>query len=390
MVSRSPVLAMGLSSTGHDVVDLRPDEFGAWIGSPEQVDALVLDLDSPALSRAAVENVRGKSQTCPILLVASTHPSWDDLDIRELPGTTVLSLPIDRNRLVAATEQLLAPHAPEHVLDERTATPSQATPASPEAAPLSAVPRTRRSSLPKPESKSTLLNDLEALRPAPKHAAPTRPADSPGPVTHPRPSHRKSSSRARRRSAEPPQQRQGSGGPPDSRRTAEAGGAVRDLIARRDQLHGLRETAAVVILDAVERTKADAGALLAVDGSRWRVAAGVGLRPLELRSELGAGSWLISEIAVAGRAVLIEESDIARERLQGAPLASWRHLLAAPMPDVPALTILARREDPPFDESDLRQLVTLGTEASELVRAALDVRQLARTLQPFLDDTSRS
>jgi len=153
-----------------------------------------------------------------------------------------------------------------------------------------------------------------------------------------------------------------------------------------DQLFGVPETAEIVIADAVARTGADAGALIVPDRGAWRVAAGLGLRPLEHRYELHAESWLVEQIACGHKGAIIEGSDIARERLQGSPLASWRHLLAAPVPSVVALILLARREDPPFDEENLRFLAALGEEAAPLLGSAIDTRTLARCLWTFRDE----
>jgi hypothetical protein len=126
--------------------------------------------------------------------------------------------------------------------------------------------------------------------------------------------------------------------------------------------------------------------LLVPDEGAWRVAAGVGLRPLEHRYELHGDSWLVQQVAQAHKGVIVEESDIARDQLQGAPLASWRHLLAAPIPEIEALLLLARREDPPFDEGDLTVLATLGAEAGALLSAAVDTRSLARAMWEFRDE----
>ena len=56
------------------------------------------------------------------------------------------------------------------------------------------------------------------------------------------------------------------------------------------------------------------------------------------------------------------------------------------MPQVEALIVLARREDPPFDEGDLTLLATLGSEAGPLLAAAIDTRGLARRMWEFRDE----
>ena len=170
--------------------------------------------------------------------------------------------------------------------------------------------------------------------------------------------------------------------PPGAEGTA---ALVRQLSARVGDLYGVRETAEVVIADAVERTAAGAGALLVPDGRRWRVAAGVHLRPLEHRYELDADSWLVDEIARGYRGAIIADTDVARSPLYGAPLASWRHLLAVPVPLVEGLLLVARDGDPAFTEDDLLMLAQLGQEAAPLFSAALETRALARALSEFRD-----
>jgi hypothetical protein len=162
--------------------------------------------------------------------------------------------------------------------------------------------------------------------------------------------------------------------------------AVRALLARRGELFGVTETAQVLADEVVERGESDAAAVLVPDGVRWRVSGGVGLRPLERRLLLDTTHWLISEIAVGGRALLVEDSDIVRPRLAGAPLAAWRHLLAVPVPGIRAAVVLARgQEASRFTEHDLAVVVPVVAEAGPLLSAALEMRELARTLAPLRD-----
>jgi hypothetical protein len=171
----------------------------------------------------------------------------------------------------------------------------------------------------------------------------------------------------------------------ESARAEAAATLVRELTAVAHHLYGVRETAEVVVTDAVDRTAAVAGALLLPDGGRWRVAAGLGLRSLEHRYELDTASWLIDEIARGYRGAIIEDTDVARSPLHGAPLASRRHLLAVPVSTVEGLLLVARDEDPGFTEADLLALADIGAEAAPLLAAALDTRALARALAEFQD-----
>jgi GAF domain-containing protein len=171
----------------------------------------------------------------------------------------------------------------------------------------------------------------------------------------------------------------------DPESAARAATLVRQLSAAVHELYGVRETAEVVVADAVEQTTADAGALLVPDGVRWRVAAGAHLRSLEHRYEVDGDSWLVTEVVRAYRGAIIENTDVARTPLHGAPLASRRHLLAMPVPTVEGLLLVARDDDPPFTEDDLRLLARVADEAAPLLAAALDTRALARALLEFGD-----
>ena len=99
-------------------------------------------------------------------------------------------------------------------------------------------------------------------------------------------------------------------------------------------LFGVRETAQVIIADAVDRTRADAGA--AHGARRRRRMARSGRHRVCARWSTATSStresWVVSEVATAHQGVIVEDSDIARDQLQGAPLASWRHLIVAPVP----------------------------------------------------------
>jgi hypothetical protein len=138
--------------------------------------------------------------------------------------------------------------------------------------------------------------------------------------------------------------------------------------------------------EVVERADADAAAVLVLDGQVWRVSAGVGLRPLERRLVLDDTHWLIEETAIGGRALLVEDTDIVRQKLSGAPLAAWRHLMTLPIGELRAAVILARGGDAgPFRERDLAAVVDPVREAAGLLERALQIRRLARLLAPMRD-----
>jgi hypothetical protein len=159
---------------------------------------------------------------------------------------------------------------------------------------------------------------------------------------------------------------------------------VRMLHDRAGDLYGVSDTAQVLADDVIERADADAAAVLVPDGPVWRVSGGVGLRPLERRLVLEDSHWLITEIGANGRAVLIEDTDIIRQELSGAPLAAWRHLLAVPVPDVRAIVVLARgQEGGPFTDRDLSAVISPVREAATLLSMAVETRRLARMLSPL-------
>jgi hypothetical protein len=169
------------------------------------------------------------------------------------------------------------------------------------------------------------------------------------------------------------------------------GDLVRMLHDRVGDLYGVSDTAQVLADDVIERADADAAAILVPDGPVWRVNGGVGLRPLERRLVLEDSHWLITEIGSAGRAVLIEDTDIIRQQLSGAPLAAWRHLLAVPVPDVRAIVVLARgREGGPFSDRDLSAVISPVREAAALLAQAVETRRLARMLSPLREAESDS
>jgi len=159
---------------------------------------------------------------------------------------------------------------------------------------------------------------------------------------------------------------------------------VQLLLDRAGDLYSVSDTAQVLADNVIERADADAAAILVPDGPVWRVSGGVGLRPLERRLELPESHWLIVEIGSAGRAVLIEDTDIIRQQLAGAPLAAWRHLLAVPVPDIRGIVVLARgKEAGPFSDRDLSAVIAPVREAAALLAQAVQTRRLARLLGPL-------
>ena len=159
---------------------------------------------------------------------------------------------------------------------------------------------------------------------------------------------------------------------------------VRALAASADDLASVAETAQIVLGAAIAVTGATAGALMVRDGPEWRVAAGEGLRALEERLRLVAGHWLVKEVSASRHGLLLQGRDGPRQQLYGAPLANREHLMAAPLPPVGAIVLLAR-EGVPFTKEDLVALMPVTKEAAPLLVDALDVRRLARLIERFAD-----
>jgi len=160
---------------------------------------------------------------------------------------------------------------------------------------------------------------------------------------------------------------------------------VTSLLASADRLYTLSEIAEVIVEDAIKQAAADSGALLVPDEGVWRVAGGSGLRPLEYRYQLTAESWLVERVGASLKGILVEDSDVARNNLHGAPLASRTHLLAVPVPLVRAVLLLSRDENPPFTADALGELAYLADEAGPLLKRAIDTRTLARALAKHTD-----
>ena len=406
-------MAMGLSATEHDVLELRPQAFGDWIDSGEGVDALVLDLDSPHLAAAAVVNLRAHAVRAPVLLVSSDREGWEDRSIGGLAAVTVLPLPITRPALLAALGELLASDVsstdddpvaqalaeltldrdlvqdPETGLDPLDLLIQEApTPDPPPAHSWSPTPPGASEVLepgrPQDPQSSATTTPTRARR-SPRHASPgAQRGQLPAAITAAA-LHEIAALRATTQKPEPPSATAMTEHPDGVAKSTAAVGTVRHLTAQIEALYGVPETAEVIARDALERVPADASAVLVPDGAQWRVAAGTGLRPIETRIRLGPDSWLVQQIAQAHMGAIIEETDIAREQLQGVPLASWRHLLAAPIREVEAIIMLARDDGPPFEERELAALAKLGTEAGPLLSAAMDTRSLSRLLSEFRD-----
>ena len=166
-----------------------------------------------------------------------------------------------------------------------------------------------------------------------------------------------------------------------STRTTSTVDLVDDLLSRVPDLLSLHVVSQAVVDDACARLSGSAAVVLVKDGEAHGVTAGVGLRPLELRLQLGSDHWLVREVVVAGHGLVVEDTDIARRDLVGAPLAAAQHLVAVPVPAIGGLVMVARDgHGVAFSHTDLATLARLAAEAGPPLREALALRDLARGL----------
>jgi hypothetical protein len=439
---------MGLSNTDHDVVGARPEELHPVMATGPNADAYVIGIDDPIEALDLVTVIRASRPGAPVLLVAGRAPGWTAVTAHRLDATEVVPLPVTRPALLDALDRLLgqtpAPDTRLEALPDPPATTAETVPVTPVSETTDAVarpPQPVEESAPQEEDAGvppgvlkpavnaldmTEPHTLPAVAPAPPRDDLTQTDDEPAPVSAatgavdhdgeaaipstPSPyggiaAARLSSQRLRAPSLDlselrativdqPPEAVTPSSGhhklvdtttPTRAAAGTDAAAAlVRQLLAVADGVAGLAEVGEIVVAEAVTHTVATAGALLLPDGEVWRVAGGVRLRALERRCQLDANSWLIATVAHGDRGVIIEDTDIARQRLHGAPLANRHQLLAAPVPVLHGVLLLGR-DELPFGESDLETLAAVGREAVEPLREALESRELARRLNEFRD-----
>lgn len=159
---------------------------------------------------------------------------------------------------------------------------------------------------------------------------------------------------------------------------------VHGLARDASRLSRVHEVAEVIRRNCAEAVECAASAVLVPDGDAWRVSAGKHLRPLEERLQITKDHWLVTEVASAHHGLLIKDTDIARTKLSGSPLASWPNLLVLPVEEAGAIVLLAR-DSKGFGRGDLIKVRhALGDSGAQL-QDAVDVRDLARRLAGFTD-----
>jgi hypothetical protein len=159
---------------------------------------------------------------------------------------------------------------------------------------------------------------------------------------------------------------------------------VREILERSDELfvYHLGIVAQAIVEDVIENLPADAACVLVRDeDGGWHVEGASGLRETETELVLDDDHWLVAQTVRSSAAVAIEDTDIARVQLRGAPLASWPHLMAEGTPDGRALVIAARDvSGEGFIERDVVRIAELCQEGQRYLAAGHDVRTLVRRL----------
>jgi hypothetical protein len=388
VVSDNPGLGFGLSGGDLEVVGIDPAEVDEWVMS-RRCDVLVIGLADPAKALDVVVRARASAQAVPLLLVSSDAPGWDSLRQLDDDALDFLTLPITGPSFVEAVSGLLSRvHAPPEASAVATPEPDVAVVIEPE--PVAPPPQPPSDPLPEPASAPvpalSALTDLRrpvALRQrlAGRQLS-SRDEDIRASIVLP-------SEPPRRRAA---RDRHTPVAPLPAQRPVEQGSAERDVpalvrgvLSKSAELVDIRDAATAVVAEATELIGAAAGALLLPDGDVWRVSGAVGLRPLELRYSLAPDCWLVTTVVHSTKGVIVEDSDIARQRLGGAPLSHRPYLLAAPVTGVDGLILLAR-DDVPFVEKDLWPVVELARKSATLLDDALAVRALARSLRLLADE----
>ena len=335
VVTRRAGVTLTLGSKAHTLIEVRPS--GGWLARPWEEDVVVLDLESSAATTTAVRELRRAHPALPIVVIGANDVLTEGLD-----GHTVLTVPLPMTATtlldtVDRAAALAVPHAApptEHDASARgVAVDTELLPQ---------VLRSRHAASHGRDAPATKVAPVPVVI-EPEPAAPGISVAIESPVD-----------------------------------------LVRALLPRIAALRTLQDIAELVRSLATEGASAGASAVLVPDNDVWRVAAGSGLRPLESRLQINAGHWLVNEIALRDRGLLIRNTDIARSQLAGSPLASWAQLLAAPVGASRAIVVLARADEP-FSRAELTKVATDVAGLAQAMDDALATRELARQLIDYLD-----
>src|SRR5262245_48143807 len=94
----------------YDVVDVRPNRLGEHDPANDgPTDALILDLEDPALTLETLSHLRTADADKPALLVASPREEWADVPQRVPAGVRILPFPLSRETLLESLGEVLGP-----------------------------------------------------------------------------------------------------------------------------------------------------------------------------------------------------------------------------------------------------------------------------------------
>ena len=419
VLSRNAAIAMGLATAEIDVIDCRPDSSDTWMDDAADVDVIVVQPDATFNAAEAVHKLRAQSTGARAVVIQPAGADWPSSEESERYAVERLSLPLslplllqEVHRLAALPSVTLSPRlvpepagappdapieATEADVDEVVEDESADEAVEEESArdggdvdedtlnePVLVVADQEPTQAEAEASNGQVFDPLTAPLETLVVGEPSRwllgqwsPPNTPASLS-PAASADATNDVASPRSAP---------SAPQLDLDGDIGTLVSALLAKRADLSSLAEVAEIVLSECTPGTGAEAGALLCRDGEVWRVAAGIGLRPLEHRYQLEPAHWLVRTLQLDRKAIVVEDTDIARERLHGAPLASWEQIAAVPLGQSEAFVVVARHGEP-FDDTSVELIVRVGAEADSLLHEALQLRELARALAPLTDDPS--
>lgn len=384
VVSTSSTVSLALATTEHDIVERLPADVESY-----EADVFVVDLDEPIEAVNFLGNLAVENEPPPALVTIGDTPAWHSVHALDLPRLAVVERPVSRASLLAAVDHLLN-ESVDHTMTPTPPViqvPAQAEPIS-EPVDLTVLERSNpptppttqgsepvKSPVAEPKVSAAGQRTHKATKP-PRMRGRRQVSEAASEPTQPQRTH------GRRRAGDV---RQEPSSPPSTNPSLSE--SAHRLAVAAQQLQGLD----IVACDAVGRAMAavdgTAGALLMPDGQVWRTAGGLALRRREWMSELPAEAWLIDLVVGQEKAIVIEDTDIARPRLVNVPLARCRNLLAVPLPTVHG-ALLVGRDDDAFGPDDLQAVAEAAREAETDLGAALLLRDVADALHRFAERRS--
>lgn len=163
------------------------------------------------------------------------------------------------------------------------------------------------------------------------------------------------------------------------------GDLIEQLISRTADVMPVRLLADVIGEDIAVNAAAEAVAVLIQAGEDFITIGGAALRAVERRGRISRDHWLVAAVVRREQALVVENTEMVRRQLQGAPLASREHVMALPIAGVAGLVIAARSEDA-FDEHSIHVALGTANQAGPHLVASIRARELARLLAPLVDE----